>query len=442
MSEPSGQDRGYKRFRRDSGHVEAPIPAANACLCEQLPQLKPIFSAEGVCTDHNVNPLPPHVSVHRVTSDVSFNGMTDAEGFEIVCVYKLQNFTHSAHFNIKATEIAVRTHQMVHFQDAYYFMRNLDEAMPIITNGLCNQRGLFGKGIYTTETPLKANGYCPSKGNPNALRVMLHCQIIPGNVKTFEPGEFNREQVATAEVDSVRCFITNGYERVVYDRYQVNVTGLIIYRYRNDGREPQPTLPIPQGFTGHVVYITASLSEFFSKIKERCNPSQLPVCKKLIADLLKQIITPNQFLRGIRSLLNATPPSDLEERMIHELAKSNLPKMASAQAAPTQATPAPAAVASVPVLQVRRTDSRVSPLHRRHNIASIRAIPLYRDGARARINALMYAVMASGNPVVRTDAMQDAAQTLATLATISPSRPGATADEPVVISSSEDDVNQ
>ena len=321
-------------------------------------------------------------------------------------------------------------------------MRNLDEAMPIITNGLCNQRGLFGKGIYTTETPLKANGYCPSKGNPNALRVMLHCQIIPGNVKTFEPGEFNREQVATAEVDSVRCFITNGYERVVYDRYQVNVTGLIIYRYRNDGREPQPTLPIPQGFTGHVVYITASLSEFFSKIKERCNPSQLPVCKKLIADLLKQIITPNQFLRGIRSLLNATPPSDLEERMIHELAKSNLPKMASAQAAPTQATPAPAAVASVPVLQVRRTDSRVSPLHRRHNIASIRAIPLYRDGARARINALMYAVMASGNPVVRTDAMQDAAQTLATLATISPSRPGATADEPVVISSSEDDVNQ
>jgi hypothetical protein len=470
MSEPSGRDSGYKRARLDSETSNAaPVPF---CLCEQLPQLKSIFSAEGVCTDHSVEVLPPYVSVVRENPPASFSGLTADEGFEVVRVYSVNNFALNAHFFMKANEISTKNHQTTKLLNTYHCVSNLESVIPIIMDGFRNgARGFFGTGIYTSESPFKANDYSPAKGNPNAFRVMLRCQVIEGNVKDYEIGSFDRDLTsAPPGFDSVSGIIRRAKETVVFDSYQVRVTELIIYRYRDTARETEMTTVLPTEAIGQIIYITASLSEFFTKIKNRCSEAQLAVCKKLIGDMLRRRLSVRQFLNEIRNLLKAEPPADLEARINVELSKCRLPDNTPivpatpvapnpapapsmpapsmpapsmpAPPMPAPSMPAPAAYAfaygSAPPLR-RSFGVGYGSLERQRRISEILMRPLYPSGTRVRFNVLAEVATASRNPAARTDATQDAARTLATLATINPSRPGATASEPVLISSEEDE---
>lgn len=507
MSEPSGQDRAYKRFRRDaeSGEATPSTPNVFHCLCEDLPALTPLYRSAGECNNFSVDQLPLHFSVNgmKVNPNVTITGLSEADGFKIAAIYQISNFAHDVHFNMKAIEIANKNHQPVSLRHAYHGVTNYDNVIPIILNGLkCGTRGFFGKGIYATDSPLKANDYSPSKGDPNALRVMLRCQVIPGCVKKFDIGRFDRDlTVAPEGYDSVSGFIRRSSEIVLYDPYQIRVTEVIIYRFTKTSEELDPIRTIPPGaVAGRTVFITASLSEFFSKIQERCNSTQLPACKKLVSDLLKRQITPTQFIQEISSLLRTTVPSDLEERLVRELAKCDLhltnstadepaPTPAPA-AAPTRANsekvqPSPSPAMPRPVRHaepswygnqerperlytrpyaqpyarlaaarpqivypppLRRTDSynpnfdqgsRAS--ERAQAIAQVRAVPLYRVGSGSVSRNRTTETIEEARPIARTDTTREVAQTLANLATIIPSRPGAVANEPVVISSEEED---
>jgi len=202
------------------------------------------------------------------------------------------------------------------------------------------QRGFFGKGLYTSPDPLKANDYSNEKGNPSALRVMLRCKVLLGRVKEFEMGRFDRDLISEPEgFDSVKGFIRRGSEYVVYSSDRIYVTHLIFYKVNDTALELSAPLNLPPNVSGHIVYITASLSEFFGKLQQRAGPATSPeyvAVRKLIGTLLKKQIDVDSFLAQISKILKAAPPADLAVRMKTELEKCKLPPPPPSSSTPSE----------------------------------------------------------------------------------------------------------
>ena len=192
------------------------------------------------------------------------------------------------------------------------------------------QRGFFGKGLYVTSNPMKANDYSPDKGQPTALRMMLRCRVLLGKAKEFDVGRFDRDLTIEPEgFDSVQGFIRRGIEYVLYANDRVYITHVIFYRFGDRDLELAPSFALPPNVTGQIVYITASLSEFFGKLQQRATVDQQIPIKRLISALLKRAITVTQFLDQISSMLKALPPKDLCEKLTTELEKCKLSPSAS-----------------------------------------------------------------------------------------------------------------
>lgn len=207
------------------------------------------------------------------------------------------------------------------------------------------QRGFFGRGIYFANTPSKANDYSSERGNPTAVRAMLQCRVVLGKVKEYELGHFDRDLVTEPEgFNSVSGFMRRDQEFVVYNRDQVNIERVILYRYKNSVDETSPCYRIPPNVSGHVVYITPSLSEFFSKLQMRAGPvgsAGHNLVKSHVASLLQTQIDADEFLKQVGAAISAIPPQELYEKLRTELARCRLSAPATAAApatAPAQDT--------------------------------------------------------------------------------------------------------
>lgn len=219
--------------------------------------------------------------------------------------------------------------------------------------GVCNegldpryaQRGFFGKGIYLTDSPAKANDYSPEKGNAVAVRVVLQCRVLLGRSKEFELGHFDRDLVVEPKgFHSVQGFIRRNTEFVVYNRDQVYVERVIFYRYLDTANEMAPCLQVPPNITGHVVYITAALSEFFSRLQQRAGPAgstDFLAVKRLTAALLKNMLTVQDFLAEVSKVLKAAPPAELAAKIQLELGRCKLGAAADAAKAEAAARTLP-----------------------------------------------------------------------------------------------------
>lgn len=228
--------------------------------------------------------------------------------------------------------------------------------------GVCNegldpryaQRGFFGKGIYLTDSPAKANDYSPEKGNAEAVRVVLQCRVLLGRSKEFELGHFDRDLVVEPKgFHSVQGFIRRNAEFVVYNRDQVYVERVIFYRYLDTANELAPCLQVPPNITGHVVYITAALSEFFSRLQQRAGPvgsTDFLAVKRLTAALLKNALTVDEFLAEVGKVLKAAPPTELAAKIQLELGRCKL-------GAAADAAKAEAAARALPTLPTLQTPS-------------------------------------------------------------------------------------
>jgi hypothetical protein len=188
--------------------------------------------------------------------------------------------------------------------------------------------GLFGQGIYVALEPMKANDYSPDKGNPLAVRAMLRCRVLQGISTEFELGRFDRKLTTEKPgTDSVLGYIRRGTELVFYTADRVLVTHIILYRFTNPAVETAPILSVPPNIPGHIVYITAALSEFFSKLEARAKDpmiNRFPEMRSAIGRLLKQECQVDEFMATAGMLIGAAPPPKIATQIEAELVKCRL----------------------------------------------------------------------------------------------------------------------
>lgn len=380
----------------------AAAPVAVAGLCDKIPNLRSMLKRAGLCNHVVPELLPEHIEVY----DLKGKPPEDmGPGFNPVAVFAITNHQLATRFHGKATEVA---HSRPDFgsNTKIGFHVTKGDLDKILREGLdprISTIGFFGKGAYVARTPMKANDFCVDKGNPQALRVMLRCQVILGRSKEFEIGQFARNLVTEPEgFDSVTGFIRRAHEYVVYRSEQCLITHVILYRFTDTAQELTPSLAVPPNVNGRVVYITAALSEFFSELQKRSNPSELPITKRLILQLLQSQITVDAFLSCTSQNLKAPTPPDLRDKLLAELAKCKIPLASHA---------VPIGAASAPVEK---------PGTLSHTMGAATAPTSVTD-------------------LPRTESVDGAASALVSMADIQPSRPGETANNAINIQSDEND---
>jgi hypothetical protein len=252
------------------------------------------------------------------------------EPFSIVGIYSVTNDLLSCQYAARrsATEVLRGPSQL-----------NEKVAFHVTKGGLFNicqfgldprfsQKGFFGRGIHVALEPMKANDYSVHKGNPSVVRVMLRCKVLQGVSREFELGRFDRSLVMEPpNTDSVLGFLRRGTELAFYTSDRVLVTHIILYKFTDTVLETAPCLTVPPTVTGNVVYITATLSEFFSAMHHRAGPASSGpyiAIRALIARLLKMDILVPQFLAEASVILKAPAPLYLEAKLEAELAKCRL----------------------------------------------------------------------------------------------------------------------
>jgi Poly(ADP-ribose) polymerase catalytic domain len=203
----------------------------------------------------------------------------------------------------------------------------------ICQNGLDQRqarRGVFGRGIYTTSDPMKANDYSTDKGNPETLRMMLRCKVLLGRSKEFPVGHFDRDLVMEPEgYDSTKGFIRRAEEYAVYSSDRVYISHIIFYRFTDSNLELTPSFAVPPNFQGQIAYIPANLWDFFNKLQARDTTPDKTSIKKHIKDLLLRSITVQEFLAQVSVILKTAPPPNLAGQLEIVLQKCKLPQTAS-----------------------------------------------------------------------------------------------------------------
>lgn len=256
-------------------------------------------------------------------------------GFHIEKIYEIENKTKTAMFVAQCDLISQQLGGADPNKVQGYHVTKTEDFDKLLDDGLdtaLSQRGFYGKAISIAADMQKANDYSKFKGDPIAVRTMLICSVAVGKAKEFELGRFDRDLIiAPTGFHSIKGFIRRGFEYGVYNNNQVLITHMITYKYFNTNEEVAPIRNLPANTTGNIAYITAPLSEFFSKIESRgANDTQRQMIKRYVGLLLKQQITPEQFVSYTETVLRATAPAGLADKLKTEMAKCQLPTALSA----------------------------------------------------------------------------------------------------------------
>ena len=255
--------------------------------------------------------------------------------FDIIGMYAVTNDASSAAYAARRSTIEhIRGPENLN-EKAVFHVSGSGDLFDLFQTGLDPRRsrqGLFGKGIHLACEPEKANDYSADKGNPAALRTILRCRVLQGVAKEFELGRFDRDLVIEPPgCDSVVGYVRRGPEVVVYSRDQVIITHAIVYRYTNPLMETSPARVVPPNVQGHVVFITAALSEFFAKLTTRAGPDGSDKARQIkhaVGRLLKAEISAELFLDKAGTIFNYEAPPLLAEKIRAELVNANVPVLA------------------------------------------------------------------------------------------------------------------
>lgn len=270
-------------------------------------------------------------------------------GITVTAVISVSYGPQRAMFDIYKRMIGARVSKSVGGHDAnvqtlYHVSRgDIRDIVEYGLDGRIAARGFFGRGIYLSDSILKANDYSAYRGDLAALHTMFRCSVILGRVKDFSDGRFDRDLIVAPEgFHSVAGFIRRSKEYVVYDNNQTIIEDIVIYRdsvVRSSGILP---LPSPKH-----VFITASLSEYISKLEKLFPDAKLPDFKMAVAKLIRCTMPPSEFVSTISGWLKRPAPADLVAKLESELAKCQLHVATSGlAAAASQSQEAPAVQAS------------------------------------------------------------------------------------------------
>lgn len=297
--------------------------------CPQPPLKAPIISSSIVC-----NPTSENLLFHLQkldSSDQNFKSLSaefSQKGFEVDSVYNVCNEYSKGQFEWRR-KLLIKMRGCDNVKRLYHTTKG--DLFQLFQMGLdyrLAQRGFFGKALYFSDDPMKANDYSMSKGNPDCVRVMLVCHVALGLTKNFEVGRFDRDLVMEPPgFDSIQGFIRRGSEFAVFSSNSVCITQMVMYRCRDSVLELAPSLTVPK-VTGQVVFITASLSEFFGKLQSRAGSETSAeglAVKRAVGRLLKSHWSAEEFLKEVSAIFKAEPPANLLDKLKIELSKSKLP---------------------------------------------------------------------------------------------------------------------
>ncbi len=252
--------------------------------------------------------------------------MNANSGFFSVAVYSIKNELLRDHFNIAASHLQ-KTRGKSNIITAYHCTSF--EAIRYIMNSGFNiglsRGGYFGKGIYFSQSFLKANYYCQRKGKPTAIRAMLVCDVALGQTYNFEPGLFARDLVQPPKnKDSVSGFISGDSEYIVYDSNKALPRYLVIYQYTNTTQETQQLSRIPPSCKDLTkICLSERLGDLFGRILVATNSETESIINALIDGLRRRKIDAAKFLKHITNILNINyREENLDIKIMEELDKS------------------------------------------------------------------------------------------------------------------------
>ena len=257
--------------------------------------------------------------------DVVHRVLTNIPGCELSSLFAIENPMQVAHYNITREYIARECGGNANCIHGYH-CTSPEGIRNIMVNGFMMQRakrGNFGFGAYFTESFLKANDYSTKRRDPNAIRVMLICEIICGNKKKYEPGIYERSLLnAPPGFHSVEGEIIRDKEIVVYNSNQILPKFVVFYKFgRTDLEINAPTISHSILKQVQVTVFVKSLFEKLMNTNSNSN-TKFGLVKNLIHDVCSRIIDVKTFLKGIvENKLIEPVPDDLESVFTTEFSK-------------------------------------------------------------------------------------------------------------------------
>lgn len=251
-------------------------------------------------------------------------------GFQIENIYSINqtDITKNIWFE-KLDEITKATHNLPSHTMQLWHTPNDTYIEQILSTGLdiaFANRGFYGKALYFSDNPIKANDYSKYKCNPESIRIMLKCTVITGNTKTYELGHFDRDlNTAPIGYNSVCGFIRRATEYAVYNNAQVLITHMITYKFTDTVYETKPSSELPANINPqNLCYLNPNMSEFISNIIRKTNIDRKHLMKKNVHLLLYQAITPEKFLSNAELILGVKPTANVLENIHINIAKCKL----------------------------------------------------------------------------------------------------------------------
>lgn len=189
--------------------------------------------------------------------------------------------------------------------------------------------GSYGKGIYFTDSAIKANDYSIKQLKQDNVRIMLQCRILLGRIKEYGLAQQDHcLMTAPHGYNSVKGFISRDIEYVIYQPDQILVEKIILYKCENKVLDIPPIIHIKFPFSGNgsnsenITYISFYLSMILNNLmleasKTFNSPEHITIKKKFYA-LLKETITFDNFLDNISKILKRPlSPSEIKYLKYH-----------------------------------------------------------------------------------------------------------------------------
>lgn len=179
-----------------------------------------------------------------------------------------------------------------------------------------------GPAIYLAQTIRKANRYVNTYGDVSQVRAVLRCRVLLGRSKEYPLGHHDHYlKTAPKGFQSVKGFIANGVEYVVYSPNQVLITEVIFYRVLSLGID-KSRMFVPCDFSGIIAFIDPYLSFMFSNLVNN-ESLDCEVVYRLIYQLITRTMSLSEFLIVFSHALDQIyPPERIVKRLENALAMS------------------------------------------------------------------------------------------------------------------------
>lgn len=208
------------------------------CACEINPRLShvsanfeghvgfPARDQHGICRAHLIWLEDSSAEFIKISKDF------EKVGYTVAGIARVQNARQLMRFNQEVLDMELRSEPTT--KEDLYHTTNAMDMDRVYSEGLDQRlarQGYFGRGIYASDDPRKADMYWRARPDHSSLRFTLRVKMLLGKVKQYPYSITARELMREPDgFDSV-CGNVNGYnEYVVYHNDRAIIEHVVFYR--------------------------------------------------------------------------------------------------------------------------------------------------------------------------------------------------------------------